>query len=69
VWIVLAVVVGCLVVAAVVDWRGRRHGSRPDGRGYANRVQDRRRDLRARRAMMNLGGDDPNDPYGDLRRR
>jgi hypothetical protein len=67
--ILLAVVAAMLVVAAVVDWRGRRRGSRPDARGYAAGVRERRRDLRARRAMLNLGGVDGRDPYGDQRRR
>lgn len=67
--IVLAIVAAMLVVAAIVDWQGRRRGSRPDASGYSTHLRERRRDLRARRSMMNLGGTDDSDPYGDLRRR
>jgi hypothetical protein len=61
---VLAVVVCLLVVAAVVDWRSRGRGGRNGGKAMAAELDDRRRDLRARRSMMNLGGDEKRrDPY------
>jgi hypothetical protein len=62
--VVLAIVVCFLVVAAVVDWRSRRRGMRSNAKAMSAELQERRRDLRARRSMMNLGGrDERRDPY------
>lgn len=63
--VLVLVVVACfLVIAAVVDWRSRRRGVRSDGRAMSAQLHERRRDLRARRSMMNLGGhDERRDPY------
>ena len=62
--VAIAVVVLCLVVAAIVDVQARRRRSRIDGRAIAAELRDRRRDLRARRSMMNIGV----DPDADRRR-
>ena len=61
---VAIVVVALCLVAALIDWRDRRRGSRSSGRAMAANVAERRRDVRASRAMRNLGG----DPGSDRRR-
>ena len=58
------VVLALCLVAALVDWRDRRRGVRTSGKAMTDNMAERRRDVRASRAMRNLGG----DPGSDRRR-